>query len=74
MNRFDILFDSNFIDIREGLFKLTELFTGVNMRTYSAIYRRSSDYPKNNFLSLELAIGLDMITQKIQMTPYMHYP
>ena len=57
LNRFDIIFDSNFIYLREGLFKLTELFTGVSMRTHSAIHRRSSDYPKNNFLSLEFAMG-----------------
>ena len=64
-NRFDIIFNSNFIDLREGLFKLTELFTGVSMRTHSAIHRRFSDYPKNSFLSLELAMGSDMKTQKM---------
>ena len=65
MNRFDITVNSNFIDLLDGLFKLTELFTGVSMRTHSAIHRRSSDYPKNNFLSLELAMGSDMKTQKM---------
>ena len=64
-NRFDIIFNSNFIDLHEELFKLTEPFTGVSMRTHSAIHRKSSDYPKNNFLSLEFAMGSDMKTQKM---------
>ena len=65
LNRFDIIFNSYFIALRKGLFKLTELFTGVSMITHWAIHRRSSDYPKNNFLSLELAMGSDMKTQKM---------
>ena len=49
-NRFDIIFNSNFIDLHEELFKLTEPFTGVSMRTQSALHRRSSDFPNIDFI------------------------
>ena len=63
---FFIIFNLNFIDLRKVLFKLIELFTGVSMRTHlDSIHRRFSDYPKNSFLSLELAMGSDMKTQKM---------
>ena len=32
-----------------SLERMAELFTGVSMRTHSAIHRRSSNYPKSNF-------------------------
>ena len=47
-----------------SLERMAELFTGVSMRTHSAIHRRSSDHP-NSFLSLDLAMGSDMKTQKM---------
>ena len=49
-NRFDIIFNSNFIDLHEELFKLTEPFTGVSMGTQSALHRRSSDFPNIDFI------------------------
>ena len=44
---------------------LSELSSGVSMKTHSAIHRRSVDYPRNNFLSLEFAMGSDIKTQKM---------